>query len=103
MREITIEILKLIIMIATALITRYAIPWLKARTENAVMQSVIDWTFQAVHAAEQAHQALPGPDRKAIVTKFIKEVLQQKNISLTDEEIDMLIESAVGQMNKGIA
>ena len=103
MREITIEILKLIIMIATLLITRYAVPWLKARTENAVMQSVIDWTFQAVHAAEQAHQALPGPDRKAIVTKFIKEVLQQKNISLTDEEIDMLIEAAVGQMNKGIA
>lgn len=103
MREITIEILKLIIMIAAALITRYAVPWLKARTENAVMQSVIDWTFQAVHAAEQAHQALPGPDRKAIVTKFIKEVLQQKNISLTDEEIDMLIEAAVGQMNKGIA
>ena len=67
------------------------------------MQSVIDWTYQAVLAAEQAHHALPGPERKAIVTKFIKEVLQQKNIALSDEEIDMLIEAAVGQMKKGIA
>ena len=103
MRDILLEALKLALMITSLVITRYVVPWFKAKTENAVMQSVIDWTFQAVHAAEQAHQALPGPDRKAIVTKFIKEVLQQKNISLTDEEIDMLIEAAVGQMNKGIA
>ena len=103
MRDIVLELLKLTIMIATMLVTRYLIPWLKAKTQNETMHALIDWTFQAVHAAEQAHQALPGPDRKAIVTKFIKEVLQQKNISLTDEEIDMLIEAAVGQMNKGIA
>ena len=103
MRDILLEALKLALMITSLVITRYVVPWFKAKTENAVMQSVIDWTYQAVHAAEQAHQALPGPDRKAIVTKFIKEVLQQKNISLTDEEIDMLIEAAVGQMNKGIA
>ena len=103
MRDILLEALKLALMITSLVITRYVVPWLKAKTENAVMQSVIDWTFQSVQAAEQAHNALPGPERKAIVTKFIKEVLQQKNITLSDEEIDMLIEAAVGQMNKGIA
>lgn len=103
MRDILLECLKLALMITSLVITRYVVPWFKAKTENAVMQSVIDWTYQAVHAAEQAHHALPGPERKAIVTKFIKEVLQQKNIALSDEEIDMLIEAAVGQMKKGIA
>lgn len=103
MRDILLECLKLALMITSLVITRYVVPWFKAKTENAVMQSVIDWTYQAVHAAEQAHNALPGPERKAIVTKFIKEVLQQKNIALSDEEIDMLIEAAVGQMKKGIA
>lgn len=103
MRDILLEALKLALMITSLVITRYVVPWFKAKTENAVMQSVIDWTYQAVQAAEQAHNALPGPERKAIVTKFIKEVLQQKNITLSDEEIDMLIEAAVGQMNKGIA
>lgn len=99
MRDITLEALKLLIMVASLLITRYAVPWIKAKTNNEVMQSIIDWTFEAVHAAEQAHQALPGPERKAIVTDFLKRVLQQKNIALSDEEIDILIEAAVKEMN----
>ena len=98
MRDIILEVLKLTIMIATMLITRYAIPWLKAKTENSVMQALIDWTGQAVLAAEQTHAAGSGAEKKAIVTKFIKRMLIQKNISLSDEEIEMLIEAAVRQM-----
>ena len=99
MREITLELLKLAIMIATMLITRYAIPWIRAKTENSVMQALIDWTMQAVLAAEQCHQAQSGAERKAIVTKFIKELLAQKNLALSDDEIDVMIEAAVKQMN----
>ena len=100
MREITFELLKLLIMVASMLITGYLIPWLKAKTNNEVMQAVIDWTFEAVHAAEQIHQAPgDGQKRKAIVTDFLKKVLQQKNIALSDEEIDILIEAAVKEMN----
>lgn len=98
MREIILEVLKLTIMIATMLITRYAIPWLKAKTENSVMQALIDWTGQAVLAAEQTHDAGTGAEKKAIVTEFIKRLLMQKNISLSDEEINTLIEAAVRQM-----
>jgi len=99
MRDIILEILKLTIMIATFLITRYAIPFIRAKTENSVMQALIDWTMQAVLAAEQCHKAMPGSERKAIVTKFIKRILEQKNIDLSDEEIDVMIEAAVKQMN----
>ena len=99
MRDIILELLKLTIMIATMLITRYAIPWIKAKTENDTMSVMIDWVMQAVLAAEQAHQAQSGPERKAIVTKFIKELLAQKNLALSDEEIDVMIEAAVKQMN----
>ena len=99
MREITLELLKLAIMIATLVITRYAIPWIKAKTENDTMSVLIDWTMQAVLAAEQCHQAQSGAERKAIVTRFIKELLAQKNLALSDEEIDVMIEAAVKQMN----
>lgn len=99
MREITLEALKLLIMILAMVMTRYVVPWLKAKTENETMQSVIDWTMQAVLAAEQAHQAQSGAERKYIVTEFIKQILIQKNISMSDEELSMLIESAVKQMN----
>ena len=99
MREITLEAMKLLIMILAMVMTRYVVPWLKAKTENETMQAVIDWTMQAVLAAEQAHQAQTGAERKYIVTEFIKQILIQKNISLSDEELSMLIESAVKQMN----
>ena len=103
MRDIILEALKLTIMIATMLITRYAIPWLKARTQNETMQILIDWAAQAVLAAEQTHQAGSGAERKAIVTKFINQILMQKNITLSDEEIDVMIEAAVKQMNEAKA
>ena len=99
MRDIIMELLKLTIMIATMLITRYVIPWLKAKTENETMQTLIDLVAQAVLAAEQVHQSADGAKRKEIVTKFIKEILEQKNLALSDEEIDVMIEAAVKQMN----
>lgn len=99
MREITLEALKLLIMVTVLVLTRFVVPWLKAKTQNETMQAVLDWTMQAVLAAEQAHQAQTGAERKYIVTEFIKQILIQKNISLSDEELNTLIEAAVMQMN----
>lgn len=99
MRDIILELLKLTIMVATLVITRYVVPWIKAKTENEVMSTIIDLVAQAVLAAEQCHQAESGPERKLIVTKFIKTILEQKNLALSDEELDMMIEAAVKQMN----
>ena len=99
MREITLEALKLLIMVTVLVLTRFVVPWLKAKTQNETMQAVLDWTMQAVLAAEQAHQAQTGAERKYIVTEFIKRILIQKNISLSDEELNTLIEAAVMQMN----
>ena len=99
MREITLEALKLLIMVTVLVLTRFVVPWLKAKTQSETMQAVLDWTMQAVLAAEQAHQAQTGAERKYIVTEFIKQILIQKNISLSDEELNTLIEAAVMQMN----
>jgi len=99
MRDIYLEIAKLVLMILAALITRYLIPWIKAKTQSETMSVLIDWAMQAVLAAEQCHQAQSGAERKAIVTKFIKELLVQKNLALSDDEIDVMIEAAVKQMN----
>ena len=99
MREITLEAVKLLIMILALAITRYVVPWIKAKTDNELLSTIIDWTMQAVLAAEQSHQAETGPERKRIVVRFIRQVLEQKNITLSDEEIDTMIEAAVRQMN----
>lgn len=99
-REIMLLIVRLIIMVLASVWTAYVVPLIKEKTNNETMQSVINWTVQAVLAAEQVHQASgDGPKRKQIVIDFIKKLLERKNIALSDEEIDVLIESAVKQMN----
>lgn len=98
-RDIILELLKLTIMLVSLLLTTYVIPWVKSKTQNETMHSLIDLATQAVLAAEQVHSSQSGAERKLIVTKFIKEILMQKNISISDEEIDILIEAAVKQMN----
>lgn len=51
-------------------------------------------------------KATGGKEKKAIVTQFLKEILQEKNIALSDKQIEILIEAAVKQMkiqeNSGI-
>ncbi|MDE7431022.1 MAG: phage holin family protein, partial [Lachnospiraceae bacterium] len=39
-----------------------------------------------------------GIEKKAYVTEFLKEILIAKNIALSDEQLDVLIEAAVKQM-----
>ena len=39
-----------------------------------------------------------GAEKKAIVTDLLKEMLTAKNISITDEQLNILIEAAVKQM-----
>lgn len=102
MREIIIQAVRLFIMIAVFLFTRYAIPWFQAQTNNAVMSGVIDWAVQAVLAAEQVHASQTGPERKYIVTQFLRKILEQKNIALSDDELDTIIEAAVMEMNMTI-
>lgn len=101
MRDIILEVLKLTIMIATMLITRYLIPWIKAKTEGETISLICDWTAQAVLAAEQTHGAGTGTEKKQIVREFIQKILAQKGIELTDEEIDIMIEAAVKQIQMG--
>lgn len=101
MRDIILELLKLTIMIATLVITRYVVPWIKAKTEGETISLICDWTAQAVLAAEQTHGAGTGTEKKRIVREFIQKILAQKGVELTDEEIDTMIEAAVKQIQMG--
>lgn len=101
MRDIYLEIAKLVLMILAALITRYLIPWIKAKTEGETISLICDWTAQAVLAAEQTHGAGTGTEKKQIVREFIQKILAQKGVALTDEEIDIMIEAAVKQIQMG--
>ena len=53
-----------------------------------------------VNAAEQLYKDLHGEEKLAKVKENIVEMLNEKGISISDIEMDMLIEAAVAEINK---
>lgn len=106
MSDILFEILKLVIMAASLITARYLIPWLKNTVDADKVSAFAGWAMEAVLYAQQTMQASTGAEKKAVVTEFLKQILTAKNIALSDEQLDVLIESAVKQMkmeeNSGI-
>lgn len=97
-REIVMEIVKILVMFMSVVITTYVIPWIKANTDNQKLQTILDWVEQGVHAAEQIYGAESGTMKKRYVSDYIKMIAEAKHINIRPEEIDMLIEAAVRQM-----
>ena len=101
MNDVVFEILKAVVVLVITLAARYFIPWIKQQLENTKQGWIVKWVELAVKSAEQTILGdKTGPEKKAIVTKFIKEQLQQKNISVSDEQLSILIEAAVYAMKK---
>ena len=106
MNEILFELVKVVIMVAVLVITRYVIPWVRERIGADKLAMAEKWVRYAVLKAQQVMWSDNGADRKAYVTELLKELLIEKNIALSDEQLDILIEAAVKQMkieeNSGI-
>lgn len=106
MDELLFEIVKIVVMVVALLIARYLVPWLRQKIEAEKVAEISMWAKQAVLMAEQVYKDWKGQDKKAFVTEYLKKILKAKNISLTDEQLNILIEAAVKQMkmqeNSGI-
>lgn len=101
MNDVLFEILKAVIVLVIILIAKYLVPWIKLQVEGTKHEWLLKWVELAVRSAEQTILGdKTGPEKKTIVTKFLKEQLQQKNISISDEQLNTLIEAAVYAMKQ---
>lgn len=98
MNEILFEVLKLIVLIAVFLVICYLIPWIRMKIGQDRLDAITKWVNTAVLMVQQVYYTKSGAERKAIVVDILRKMLVAKNISITDEQIDMLIEAAVKQM-----
>ena len=100
MDELLFEILKLIVIIATALVTRYLVPALKRNLELSENKLVKELLNTAVRFAEITFQnSGGGEEKKDFVINYIRQQLSEKHISITEEQLNSLIEAAVYTMN----
>ena len=86
-----------VIALTAALITAVVIPWIRSRTSAVQREEVNSWVKIAVTAAEQIYTGTgKGKEKKAYVLKF----LEEKNLKIDEKSVDLMIESAVKNMNE---
>lgn len=101
MNEITFEILKIVVSVASALVAAYLIPYIKAKTSATKYQDVVGMVQLAVRAAEQTIRGSgQGAVKKEQVVDFCIKWLSDHGITMSAEMLDRLIEAAVYAMKQ---
>lgn len=98
MSEMVFEILKAVVVLAVMLVTTYLIPWLQAVIGKERLAIAQTWATAAVLMAQQVHDGKTGPERKEIVIDKLRDILIKKNIDMSYEQMDILVEAAVKVM-----
>ena len=75
MSDICFEGLKILVMVAVLVLTRYVLPWVKSKADSEKLNLVTQWADKAVLMVQQT-----------------------MNITLSDAQIEILIEAAVKQI-----
>lgn len=88
----------------TTIITALA-GWLAIVIKNLATKYLNDKTKQniakiVVEGIEQCYKALDGPAKLEKAIEAATEMLNEKNIKVTEVELRMLLESALGEFNK---
>jgi len=86
-----------LIALIGAIITYFVIPVLKGKISANNWNEIVKWIKIAVNAAEQMKAAgiITGPKKDFVIT-----FLKNEGITITDQELDALIEAAVFEINK---
>ncbi len=99
MDQMLYEVLKLLIMAAVVfvayLLKREIVPLVRSKMTSEQLATAQKYAEMFVYMADQVFHDKSGAERKAIVTKALKEILTAKNISLSDQFIDDMIEATV--------
>lgn len=103
MSEQTFEVVKLVVSVVATLVGLYLIPYIHRKTQELKQNEIAVEVETAVRAVEQTVKgSLKGKIKKADVIKYMTKWLNEKNIKITAAQLDILIESAVYYMNKGV-
>lgn len=94
--EVFVRIVLGVVSILGAIITYMVVPFLKSKTSKEQRETIMFWVSVAVSAAEQIfNERGMGEEKK----KFVVEFLVEQGIKVNPDELDVLIESAVKELN----
>ena len=90
------DIIEAVLVLISALITTFLLPYLKQKLSDEKRQKLIFWIETAVKAAEQLYGSKAGQQKKDYVVAF----LLSKGIVADIDEVTALIESEVYKLTK---
>lgn len=94
------ELIVALIGVIAVVITRYLIPYIKAKIDESKLDKIVFWVEMAVDAAEKIYkESGMGKQKKEFVIAFLNE----HGITLDDQQIDVMIEAAVLQMQNALS
>ena len=94
--EVFVRIVLGVISILGVIITYMIVPYLKSKTSKEQRETIMFWVSVAVSAAEQIfNKRGMGEEKK----KFVVDFLVEKGIKVSLDELEVLIESAVKELN----
>ncbi len=94
--EMITQIGMVIITVIGAIVTYIVVPYIKSRATEAQQDNIKSWVEIAVQAAEQLMNSPGmGENKKLFVLNFLK----SKGITLSEDQLNILIEAAVYQIN----
>lgn len=97
--DITSVVVALIGLLST-IVTAVLVPYFKSKTTAEQRDNIYFWAKIAVEAAEKIYrEAGQGKAKK----EFVKQFLADHGISLDENQLDVVIESAVLQMQNALA
>lgn len=91
-------LLNAIIALVAAVITTFAVPYIKSKTTENQRKTMMEWVKIAVKAAEQIYGSGKGIEKKAYVLNYLNE----KGITLDEQSIEIAIESAVNDISSTV-
>lgn len=108
MQNLIFNILLALVVAIAGIIAKTLLPYLKQKKEEAMAKlRATKWAWAAdiidavVRAVQQTvEQDIHGEEKKQVAVKYIRDILNQAGIYLTEMEINTLIEAAVQTMNE---
>lgn len=95
MNDIVFTIIKLVVVIVVAAIATYGIPFIKAELGDSKTQEIINWVNIFVQSAEMLFGNGTGEQKLNYVIEQAKNKFNSIGISITEDQLRAIIESAV--------
>ena len=107
MQDLIFNVLMALVVAIAGIIAKSLLPYIKQKKQEAMAKlRATKWAWAAdiidavVRAVEQTvTDDIHGEEKKQIAIKYISDIFNKAGISLTDTEINTLIEAAVKTMN----